>query len=691
MKTKRWVVAVPEMEHVQTLMQNCGYRRLTATVLAARGITTEAAAEKQLNCDTKGLYSPLLFKDMEKAKEIILDAVTKKEKIAIYGDYDVDGITSSCIMVDYLRSIGAQCDYYIPDRLNEGYGLSMDSLSELYQQGTRLIITVDSGITANEEVKHARQLGMRVVITDHHECHENLPEANAIINHKRPDCTYPFAHLAGVGVAFKLICALSGDAEATLARYADLVSLGTVADVMPIVSENRIIVNAGLSQMAQTQNMGLEMLLREIGMKSKRLTSASIGFVIAPRINAAGRMGQAELAAELFLTKDAERAQELAAALCQLNKKRQNEENRILEEATMCLRKEYNPLEDKIIVLANEGWHQGVIGIVCSKLCDRYGCPVVLIAIDENGMGKGSSRSVHGFNLFEALSSCEDLLEKYGGHELAAGLTVEKDKIEALKARLKEYAENHVKMSDLVPQIQIDCEIEPQKITQQDIADMEKLEPYGMQNPEPIFCTKDCIVDEITPISSDKHAKIMLVKGGITFEALLFGSGTSGLGFAQGNMVDIAYNLDINEFRGKSNIQYTLRDVRLSESENIADQKLLNLYNTYMADKPLTAREARILLPNRAELVAVWRHISFRADSGVLSVPSNALSRRIAWENRMDINIGKLFVCLDVFSESNLISYHFKEGMLNIILKPYQGKADISKSVVLATLQHMAG
>lgn len=691
MKTKRWVIANPQTEHVQALMLGGNYSKLTATVLAARGITSEDAANTHLTCETEKLYAPILLKDMDEGVRIILDAVEKQEKIIVYGDYDVDGITSTCIVIDYLRSIGANCDYYIPNRIQEGYGLSSDALDELNQNGTKLLITVDSGITANEEIKYARNLGMRVVITDHHECLDVLPEANAVINHKRLDCAYPFSHLAGVGVAFKLVCALSENTDEMIKRYADMVALGTVADVMPIISENRILVSKGLSQMAETKNIGLEMLLRESGMKNKRLTSTSISFVIAPRINAAGRMGQAEIAVELFLTKDEVRAQELAASLCQLNKKRQNEENRILEETIDCLRKEYNPLEDKIIVLSGEGWHQGVIGIVCSKLCDRYGCPVILIAQDEDGMGKGSGRSVYGFNLFEALSEHADLLEKYGGHELAAGLTIRKDKIETLKARLKEYAENHMEMADLVPQIQIDCELEPENITQADIEDMAKLEPYGMQNPEPIFCTKDVIVSEITPISSDKHARLTLSKNGKSFEALLFGSGPSGLSFAQDNMVDIAYHLEMNEFRGKRTVQFTLKDVRLSESENIADQKLLNLYNTYMADKPLSAREARILLPNRAELVAVWRHISFRADGGVLSVPSNALSRRIAWENRMDINIGKLFVCLDVFSESKLISYHFKEGMLNIILKPYQGKADISKSVVLATLQRMAG
>ncbi|MDO4269943.1 MAG: single-stranded-DNA-specific exonuclease RecJ [Eubacteriales bacterium] len=691
MKTKRWVVASPDREHVRELARDSGLAPLTAAVLAARGIDTADAAERYLSCDPAGLHDPFLLADMEKAVAAVRGAIERDEKIVVYGDYDVDGITATCILVDYLRTKGARCEYYIPNRLSEGYGLSRAAMEALYGQGTRLLITVDSGITAGEEIAAARELGMRVVITDHHECHDVLPDADAVVDYKRADCGYPFCSLAGVGVAFKLICALEGQSGPMLARYADLTALGTVADVMPIVGENRVIVSAGLRRMAETGNVGLEMLLREAGMKNKRLTSSTISFVLAPRINAAGRMGRAELAAELFLTDDPVRAQELAALLCEQNKLRQNEENKILEQALARLRTEYNPLEDKIIVLAGEGWHHGVIGIVCSRLCDRYGCPVVLIALDEDGTGKGSGRSVKGFNLFDALSSCEDLLERYGGHELAAGLTIDGGRIDELRARLRAYADSHVTMADLVPQLQIDCMITPSWITMDNIAALSVLEPYGMQNPEPVFCMRDMTVEEITPISSDRHVRLTLVKGGVRYSAMLFGMGLGGLGFAQDNMVDAAFHLEINEFRGRRSVQLTVSDIQLSECEHLADQKLLNLYNTYMADGPLSPQEARVLLPDRPDLVAVWRHITCRAEDGRLSVPNGALSRRIAWESRREINIGKLFVCLDVFSESSLISYHFKEGMLNILLKPYQGKADISGSVVLATLQKMAG
>nr|WP_300184192.1 single-stranded-DNA-specific exonuclease RecJ [uncultured Agathobaculum sp.] len=691
MKTKRWVIAAPDEARVRALAAAGGYAPLTAAVLSARGIDTPDAAAAYLSCDTAGLHDPLLLADMGKAVAVVEGALQRGERIVVYGDYDVDGVTATCTLVDYLRGRGAKCDYYIPNRLREGYGLSRAAMQELYDKGARLLITVDSGITADEEIATARALGMQVVITDHHECHDTLPAADAVVDCKRPDCTYPFDSLAGVGVAFKLVCALEGDTQVILDRYADLVALGTVADVMPITGENRIIVAAGLKRLAETGNIGLEMLLREAGMKNRRLTSSTISFVLAPRINAAGRMGRAELAAELFLTHDPVRAQALAAQLCEQNKLRQNEENQILQQALTRLRTEYNPIEDKIIVLAGEGWHHGVIGIVCSRLCDRYGCPVVLIALDKDGTGKGSGRSVGGFNLFDALTSCEDLLERYGGHALAAGLTVDVGNIDALRDRLRAYAETHVTMAELVPQLHIDCMVRPDWLTIEQIEGLATLEPYGMRNPEPIFCMKDMVVEDITPISSDRHVRMTLIKDGVRFSAIWFGTGAGGLGFVEGNYVDAAFHLEINEFRGRRSVQLTLCDAQLSDCEHLADQKLLNVYNTYMADGPLTAREARLLLPDRGDLVAVWRHITCRAEDGRLSVPDGALSRRVAWESRRDINIGKLFVCLDVFSESGLISYHFKEGMVNILLKPYEGKADISGSVVLATLQSMAG
>ena len=691
MKMKRWVTAEPDAEVVRSLAAACGFSPLTAAALCARGVSTPEQARAFLSSDPASLHDPMRLPDMARAVEMVRGAVSRGEKIAVFGDYDVDGITSTCLLTRYLRGQGADVVYYIPDRLREGYGLSVGAMDAIHAQGVQLIVTVDSGISAFEEVDRARALGMEVVITDHHECREKLPAAGAVVNPCRPDSTYPFTSLAGVGVAFKLICALegAGSQQRLLETYADLVALGTVADVMPLVGENRAIVAAGLRRMEHTHNLGIEMLLREAGQKERRLTASVISFILAPRINAAGRMGHADMAAELFLTDDPRRAQNLAAALCEQNKQRQATENRILEQALVQLRQEYNPLEDEVIVLAGENWHHGVIGIVSSRICDRYSCPTVLIAMDGD-KGKGSGRSIKGFNLYDALEHSADLLEKFGGHELAAGLTVDRENIPALKKRLAAYAAEYTNPHELMPVLRIDSAITTDQITEENIEGLSVLEPFGMGNAQPVFSMEEMLVEEITPISSDRHVRLTLVKDGISFTAMLFGTGSGGCGFAQGNYVDAAFNLDINEFHGRRNIQLVIKDVRLSTCEVMADQKFLNLYNYYMADRRLSAADARILLPDRRDLVAVWRHILSRSDNGRLTVPSNALSRRVSWESRRPINIGKLFVCLDVFSESQLLSYHFREGQLNIIIKHIEGKADISRSVVLRTLQEMS-
>ncbi len=691
MKIKKWVTAKPDLQAAQSLSETCGFSPLAAAALCARGVDTPEKAAAFLSTDISGLHNPMRLCDMGKAVQQIRTAIAEKQKIIVFGDYDVDGITATCVLLRYLRSLGADADYYIPNRLSEGYGLSCAAMDALYEKGVRLIVTVDSGVTAFEEAAYAKQLGMKMVITDHHECREQMPDAEAVVNPRRPVCAYPFTELAGVGVAFKLICALA-EAEhlqQMLDAYADLVALGTVADVMPIIGENRIIVAYGLERMAVTQNLGLEMLLREAGQKSRRLTASVISFILAPRINAAGRMGNTEQAVELFLTDDPVRAQQLAALLCEQNKQRQAAENHILQQALAQLRKEYHPLEDKMIVLAGEGWHHGVIGIVSSRICDRYGCPSVLIAVDD-GIGKGSGRSMEGFNLFEALTDSAHLLDKFGGHELAAGLTIQQKNICEFKSRLLAYADTHIKPEDLMPVLQIDCAITPAYITQSAVEGLAALEPFGLKNPQPVFSMENMYVEDITPISSDRHVRLTLSRDGISYTAMLFGTGAGGCGFAQGNYVDIAFHLEVNEYRGRQSVQLVLEDIRLSECELLTDQKLLNLYNRYMSDGALTAMEARVLLPVRPELVAVWRHIISRAEDGQLSVHSNALSRQVQWESKREINIGKLFVCLDVFSESQLLSYNFRDGLLNITLKPYKGKADISKSVVLNTLKSMS-
>lgn len=690
MKMKRWVVAPCQTDAQQHLISS-GFSPLAAAALCARGLASPQQAQEFLSTAWQDLHDPFDLPDMENAVRVITHALRAKTTIAVFGDYDVDGVTATCMMVHYLRSCGAEVHYFLPNRLREGYGLNAAVVEQMAATGAQLLITVDGGVSAWQEVDYAKSLGMQVVITDHHQCPEIMPEAQAVINPKWSESEYPFADLAGVGVAFKLICALAGEARLPemLDRYAALVALGSVADVMPLYGENRTLVAYGLQRMRDEAQVGLQALLLEAGQFDKAPTASAISYILAPRINAAGRMGQAELAVELFLTQDAARAKQLAVTLCEQNRARQNTETEILHQALVQLKKTHQPVRDKTIVLAGEGWHHGVLGIVASRLCDRYACPVFLIAI-EDGVGKGSGRAPFGFNLYEALSNSAQLMDKFGGHAMAAGLTIAQDAIPVFRQQFEQYACDHYDAAAMVPILHIDAAITPDMITLAAVEGMAVLEPFGMGNPQPVFSMHNLIVEDITPLSSDKHVRLSLRNGRTTYTAMLFGTGAGGVDFAQGNAVDAAFHLEVNRFRGRANVQLVVKDVRLSESEVVADQKILNLYNCFINDGTLRPSHAALLLPSRPDLVAVWRHVVSRAENQHFSAHANACPRCISWESRREINLGKLLVCLDVFSESQLLSYHFHEGRVQVQIKHAQGKADISQSVVLATLQRMS-
>ena len=434
MKYGIWNVSTPEMGAVNALVTG-GYAPLTAMVLSARGITSPSKANAFLSCDCP-MPDPFLMKDMDKAVARIGLAMTQGEKIAIFGDYDVDGITSTCLLTHFLRSHGADVLSYIPGRLEEGYGLNPIAIHQLHEEGVDLIVTVDCGITAVQEAQLCKQLGIDLVITDHHECKEILPEAIAIVDPHRPDCTYPHQNLCGVGVAFKVASALCGSQEEVLLHYADMVCLGTVADVMPLVGENRVFVAKGLDALQGHPRPGIAALMAECNCDPASTTASSIGFILAPRINAAGRIGKIDLAIELFLTEIPARAQELARALCELNRQRQAVESEIFQQAVQMLPVGKQP---EAIVLADESWHQGVVGIVASRIAEDYCCPTFLICLDGEH-GKASSRSYGGFNLFAALTQLSPLLESYGGHELAAGFTIHRDQIDNFRREISHLA-----------------------------------------------------------------------------------------------------------------------------------------------------------------------------------------------------------------------------------------------------------
>ena len=467
-----WNVAEPEMGAVNELVRN-GYAPLTAMILAARGIQDQRQAKAYLDCDA-ALLDPFLMTDMDLAAGRVAVAMEKGEKIAVFGDYDVDGITATCLLTDFICRHGGNCQPYIPGRLEEGYGLNPIAIHKLHEDGVTLIVTVDCGITAIEEAQLCKQLGIDLVITDHHECKEILPEAIAVVDPHRPDGGYPHMELSGVGVAFKLASALCGDQQQVLEQYADMVCLGTVADVMPLHGENRVFVSRGLESLRNTKRPGIEALMRQTGCDMHNINASAVGYVLAPRINAAGRMGQIELAVELFLTGDSRRAEETAKALCELNRHRQSVESDIYNQAVEML-PEQTP---DAIVLADESWHQGVVGIVASRIAEEYCCPTFLICLDGEH-GKASSRSYGGFNLFSALSNLSSLLESYGGHELAAGFTINRSQIAAFREEICALAREYYTEDIPRTTLDADCAISPELLTLANVESLEQLEPCG--------------------------------------------------------------------------------------------------------------------------------------------------------------------------------------------------------------------
>lgn len=566
---KRWdyLYKTSNQSKISELAEKLRLPSAIACVLVNRGIETEEAAREFLGKSIAGVHHPYALKDAQKAAERIKLALENKEKIVIYGDYDVDGITSTAILYQFLSEQGADVDFYIPNRSDEGYGINMLALQKIKKEGASLLVTVDCGITAVGEVEFAKAIGLEVIITDHHTCKEEVPKAYALVNPKQPDCTYPFPDLAGVGVAFKLILAivltLGYSAREYFDKYIDIVAVGTVADVVSLTDENRIFVANGLKKLQNTQNEGLRALFQTAGIADKLINAGVISFTVAPRINAAGRVGSAQLAVELLVTKSKARAQEIAQILEEENHERQQTELEILKDALGMIADMEDAEKKKVFVLAKEDWHHGVIGIVASRIVDRFHKPTILISLKDN-LGKGSGRSVKGFNLFDALTHCSDLLLKYGGHELAAGLGLNYSDIDAFDKAINAYAEEALKTVDLTPCISIDAELQATDLTLAAAQAVSILEPFGMGNPQPVFAISGVTLTAARTLSDGKHAKLTVTKNGRAFDFLGFGMGALADQFHMGCKIDIAFTMGINIFRGEKNLQLIIKDARMS-------------------------------------------------------------------------------------------------------------------------------
>ena len=670
-----WNVTQPEMGAVNALV-GAGYAPLSAMILAARGMSSGKEAQAYLGCDAP-MPDPFEMTDMDLAAGRVSVAISRGEKIAVFGDYDVDGITATCLLSDFLRRHGADVVSYIPGRMEEGYGLNPMAIHQLHSEGVKLIVTVDCGITAISEAQLCKELGIDLVITDHHECKETLPDAIAVVDPHRPDGGYPHKTLSGVGVAFKLAAALCGSQEEVLADYADMVCLGTVADVMPMQGENRIFVSRGLQSLQHTHRPGIAALMKESGCDPHTVSASSIGFMLAPRINAAGRMGKIELAIELFLTKDAERAGYLARALCELNKQRQAVEADIYAEAISMLRGETNP---SAIVLAGETWHQGVVGIVASRIADEYSCPTFLVCMDGDH-GKASSRSYGGFNLFSSLSTLSPLLESYGGHELAAGFTINRHNIDQFRREICALAQDYYAEMDQRTTLDVDCAISAELLTVAGIDNLNILEPCGNGCPKPVLMMERLHVERINSVGGGRHMRLRLRQGRHMVNAIYFSATPETASIQPGDLVDVAFQPQVNEFRNERTAQLNVMDIRPSCaapcSANCAQYRSLRRGH-------ITPAEAAQLLPNRATLAMVWRYLA--AAPAPLKEGPMCLCRKIVRWSGLPLDLGQLLTCLDIFADVGLLRLNKYHKYIHIDLTAGSGKADLNQSRTMQLL-----
>lgn len=557
---KKWECYKPDENKVNELVKLCDINEIVAKVLVNKNISKEEL-NVFINPTRKDFHNPFLMPDMEIAVNRIIEAIDNKEKIMIYGDYDADGITSITVLKSFLEERGLDVFSYIPNRLDEGYGLNNDAIKKIYEENYKLIITVDCGISGIDEVEYANSLGIEVIITDHHEPADVLPKALAVVDAKRKDSKYPFNQLAGVGVVFKLIQAISIKLnldEKEYLKYLDIVCIGTISDIVPLINENRVIAKLGLKLVSQTKNIGLKSLLNIAGFK--QIDSVAISFGVAPRINACGRMGNEKLALDLFLTKDYELARKLAIKLNEYNIKRQEIEKRIFNEVTQIV--ENKEKENACIIIGENGWHHGIIGIVASKVTDMYFKPTILICFDED-IGKGSGRSIPGFDLHEALMKCGKNLEKFGGHSMAVGVTIKKEKFEEFKSELEKYA-SKCNIGDIVPIINIDSELSLKEINLENVRELKIFEPFGEGNTVPLFLFKNLKINSIRSLSEGKHLKLTLKEDNFMIDAIGFNIGELAEKYCLDDKVDIVGSLDINSFNGNDSVQIVIKDIRKS-------------------------------------------------------------------------------------------------------------------------------
>ncbi len=650
---------------------------LLAGILAARGITDPADALTLLAGEEE-LSDPMLLTDMDRACARILEAIDREETIVVFGDYDVDGVTATALLYQHLKGMGASVKCMLPSREGDGYGLSKNAIQSIHDKGYRLIVTVDNGISAVDEAAFAASLGVDLVITDHHLPPDALPQAVAVVDPRREDDRSPFKGLCGAGVAFKLCAALDGCTPEEMLDYCgDLAAVGTVADVMPLTGENRTLVKAGLRQLCQTDRPGFVALLDEVGLSGKPITAENISYAIAPRINAAGRMDNAVTALQLVLCEDEERAGELAHKLNEINAARQETEQEIVRAAQEQLDKEPSLLEDRVILLWGRDWHPGVIGIVASRLVEKTGRPVIVVSVDANGEGKGSGRSVQGFNLHACIGSCADLLVRFGGHAMAAGLSVREENLPELRRRLNEWAARECPVLH-TPPLTCDLSIHLDRITVESVRRLEQLAPYGADNPTPVFLLEKAVVEGVYPVSEGKHSRLRLRQGNASIYAVWFGMRPEQLPYTQGDVVDAALNLSVYEAPRGAQLSGRILELHPAGLGTTASQQAA-LVQALRRGTPLTAEQKQTVAPARSDIVAVYRELQTRRWHADDLQP---LFAKLGEENT-----GKILVAVAALEQVGLIAAKERDGIRFWELVPTAGKKNLADAPILKCLE----
>ena len=676
---RKWEVRPLDKERAAAFAQTYGVPFFLAMLMNIRGLD-DAAHLREFLGEGEPLSDPFLLKDMDKAAARITRAVDNMEKIAVYGDYDADGVTSTAMLYSYLETRGADVIFYIPQREGEGYGMNMGAVEYLKEQGVSLIVTVDNGISSVQEVARANELGIDVVVTDHHRPQEILPDAVAVVDAYRPDDTSPYKHFSGVGIAFKLLMALedgAGDVEDLLEAYSDLAAIGTIGDIVPLTGENRTLIRAGLERLSQSDRPGVQALLENAGIAGKALTSTNVAFTLVPRINATGRMGAPERAVRLLISGYEEEAEVLSEEICADNEERRRVEAEIAEAAFADIEaKGY--MKDRVVVVDGENWHHGVIGIVASRVTEHCGKPCMIISRGETE-AKGSGRSIEGFSLFEAICACGDLLIKFGGHPMAAGITLKPENIEAFRKRINQYAAEHFPQMP-TQTVTLDCKLNPAALSVSMAQSLTQLEPFGNGNPQPVFGLFNMELSNVTPVGGGGHLRLTLEKNGAVITAMRFNTKPEELPYHIGDKIDLAVQLEAREFRGQPSLTVIVRDMKFAAFNTEKNIASLASFEKWQRGEVLSAEDKNRLYPDRACLAAIYR--ALRTVNG-----KETDQVRFVSQFGKDMTLGLFKTALLVFEERGLVHSEIADDTFTATLIETSGKTDITRSPVLLALQ----